>query len=394
MESLTKYSSYFQTQHDYSPFEEPPKEKSQSGREIPTELRVENVLPFIEFDSFENSLVPLLNDSGGLSTTDPTTPQQLVNIATMATTPERRAMILEILSNTKSTPTLSFLQQGGLEVLTSWLKISPAALRDGISLSTLHHTLFFLLHLSVQHSQLFQAPSASGPSSSPAASATALLIHDIKDTQQQTTRLFQNNKLPPPFIGFDHLAQAGNPFSHSTSRQIASSLKQTILNLYEEFVIRIQGGKVVTTSAAGSTSSVSASSLSSGAAGGGGGGEKKRAMNDSRPTSGFSAGGNVADGSQKKKAKREPTAISTLLQEEKNLLSRKELSRNILAAKEKKVMYSTDVTSNRALGRALPYTGPAIPVPSSALSIGSTGESRSASACLSLSLLTWSLSSR
>jgi hypothetical protein len=403
IESLTKFTSSFQSQHDYNPFEEPPKEKSlSSGTKIPLELRVENILPFVDFDAFENALVPLLNDSGGLIATDPTVPVQLVNIATMAaTTPNRRAMILEILSNTKSTPTLTFLQNGGLEVLTSWLKISPAALRDGLSLSTLHHTLYFLLHLSIQHSQLFHhtPPASSTPSSSssttptPSSTATALLIHDIKDTQQQTTRLFQNNKLPPPLIGFDHLAQAGNPFSHSTHRQITVSLKQTILNLYEEFVIRIQGGRVISTAGGGGGGGTgpSSSSYSTSGSGGGGGGERKRSAGDSSSahSSGFGGGsvGGGVNGSQKKKPKRE-SAISTLLQEEKSQLSRRELSKNILAAKEKKVMYSAEATSsNRALGRAMPYTGPGIP-----LSSTSTGETLSLPSPLSLSALTSSLS--
>jgi hypothetical protein len=338
MEYLTKSTQQFQSQYDYNPFETPNDKKLQT--EIPSDLRVVNLLPLVEFDSFENDLAALLNDSGGLNTSDSATDLvTLLNSYEM--TQERRSIVLEILSNSRTSPTLMFLQKGGLEILISWLKISASALRDGISLSSLHHCLLYLLHLSTQHSSLFNpsllAPSS--PSSSP-------LLTEIKESHQQTSRLFINSKIPF-LVGFDHLALSGNPFSSSISKQTTATLKQTILNLYEELVVRIQGGKVTSVSLS-TTGMTTGSGVNSS--------EKKRSLS--------SGGTNDSAGLAKKKPKKEiPNPISHLIQEEKNQLSMKELSRNILAAKEKKVMYS-DPPSGR---RAMPYTG-GVPLATSSLS--------------------------
>lgn len=340
-----KSTQQFQSQYDYNPFETPIDKKLQT--EIPSDLRVVNLLPLVEFDSFENDLAVLLNDSGGLNTSD-----SAIDLVTLLNsyemTQERRSIVLEILSNSRPSPTLTFLQKGGLEILVSWLKISISALRDGISLSSLHHCLLYLLHLSTQHSALFN-PSLLTPS----ASSSSPLVTEIKESHQQTSRLFINSKIPF-LVGFDHLALSGNPFSSSTSKQTTATLKQTILNLYEELVVRIQGGKVTSVS-------LSTSGMTPG-----------NGMNSSDKKRGMSSGGSNDTGLVKKKPKKEvPHAISHLIQEEKNQLSMKELSRNILAAKEKKVMYS-DPPSGR---RAMPFTGGA-PLATSSLSstISSAGK--------------------
>jgi hypothetical protein len=348
MEYLTKSTQQFQSQYDYNPFETPNDKKLQS--EIPSDLRVVNLLPLVEFDSFENGLAALLNESGGLNTSD-----SAVDLVTLLSsyemTQERRSIVLEILSNSRTSPTLTFLHKGGLEILISWLKISSSALRDGISLSSLHHCLLYLLHLSTQHSSLFN-PSLLSPSSSASA---APLVTEIKDSHQQTSRLFINSKIPF-LVGFDHLALSGNPFSSSISKQTTATLKQTILNLYEELMVRIQGGKVSSVSLS-TTGMTTGSGMSSS--------EKKR-----NATSGASH--ESSSGVAKKKPKRDvQNPISNLIQEEKNQLSMKELSRNILAAKERKVMYS-DPPSGR---RAMPYTG-GVPLATSSLSstISSAGK--------------------
>lgn len=133
MDYVTKVTNSFIIQNDRSPFENISNKFKKINQNESNELNntnetnetdyVKNILPLVEFDSFENSLVPLLNDSGGINNNLDSSEALIKLLNLYELTIERKAIILEILSNTRLTPTLNFLSKGGLEILLSWLKV-------------------------------------------------------------------------------------------------------------------------------------------------------------------------------------------------------------------------------------------------------------------------------
>ena len=138
MEYLQKVTNLFILQHDKNPFEsfsllskklnslkiQTNEEENNDENEEITKKNKEilNFLPFLDFDFFENSLIPLLNDFGGISSIESS--KKLLEILKLSDiTNERKGIILEILSNTKINFILNFLNNDGIGILFNWLKV-------------------------------------------------------------------------------------------------------------------------------------------------------------------------------------------------------------------------------------------------------------------------------
>ena len=85
--------------------------------------KFDSILPPVDFDAFESSVGPLLTEYGGLNgTVSGEDFCKLTHGHDM--TPERRALVIEILKKTRTSySTNAFLSGGGLTMIVSWLEV-------------------------------------------------------------------------------------------------------------------------------------------------------------------------------------------------------------------------------------------------------------------------------
>lgn len=118
MDYLVGATNRFSSEQNRSPFVEV----------VPVKSSCENIekydpiLPFVDYDEFEASLGPLLTDVGGINTA--VSGEELCKLVhKYDMTPERRALVIEILKKTRTAYSTNGFLSGGLETVVSWLEV-------------------------------------------------------------------------------------------------------------------------------------------------------------------------------------------------------------------------------------------------------------------------------
>jgi hypothetical protein len=119
MDHLVNATNRFTGEQNRSPFVEV------VAKSIPEQIveKFDPILPPVDYDAFEASLGALLTEAGGIGST--VSGEELCKLVQKHDmTPERRALVIEILKRTRTAYSTNGFLAGGLETIVSWLEVN------------------------------------------------------------------------------------------------------------------------------------------------------------------------------------------------------------------------------------------------------------------------------